>query len=141
MNAVVVDFDIYQNAEDEDPNGNHVSIQVSKGSGAVHADANYRLAVGSSSTHEGMPVDFITNEQASHTARVVYTPGTSESKGLLQVWIDDMAEPLEAAINLEDYINSDDGTAYVGFTASTNPTYGWAAFDILNWTLQPAAGE
>lgn len=139
MNAVVVDFDIYQNAEDGDPNGNHVSVQVSRGNGAVQADENYRIAIGSSSTHEGLPVDFISNEQESHTARVVYTPAAAEGeKGLLQIYIDNMEAPLEAEINLEDYLNSEDGSAYVGFTASTNQAYGWAAHDILNWTFQPA---
>ncbi len=137
MNAVVVDFDIYKNEEDGDPNGNHVSVQVSKGGGPVHADENYRLALASSDTFPDMPVDFITNEQGFHTARVVYTPGTDGAKGQLMVWIDDMAEPMVAELNLQDYLNSNDGTAYVGFTASTNPNYGWASFDILNWMFQP----
>lgn len=139
MNAVVVDFDIYQNTEDGDPNGNHVSVQVSRGTGAVQADENYRVAIGSSSTHEGLPVDFISNEQESHMARVVYTPAAAEGEtGLLQIFIDNMEAPLEAEINLEEYLNSEDGSAYVGFTASTNQAYGWAAHDILNWTFQPA---
>lgn len=137
-NAVVVDFDIHKNEEDGDPNGNHVSIQVSKGEeGFVHADKNYRLALASSDTFPDMPVSFITDERGSHTARVVYTPGTAETPGLLQVWIDDMAEPMEAELNLEEHLKTGDGTAFVGFTGSTSHVYGWAAHDILNWTFQP----
>lgn len=137
-NAVVVDFDIHKNEEDGDPNGNHVSIQVSKGQeGFVHADANYRLALASSDTFPDMPVSFITDERGSHTARVVYTPGTADTPGLLQVWIDDMAEPMEAELNLEEHLKTGDGTAFVGFTGSTSHVYGWAAHDILSWTFQP----
>jgi hypothetical protein len=131
--AVVVEFDIYKNEADGDPNGNHVGVQVSRGNGAVQADENYRVAVTTAETHPGLP-EFIGNEMQFHTARVVYTPG------LLQIWIDNMATPLEANITLEDYIDSTDGTAFVGFTASTSPEYGWAAFDILNWVFEPSAG-
>ena len=134
-NAVVVEFDIYENAADEDPDGNHISIQGSVGGGGpVHADKNYRLAEATSATHPGLPASFIGNETSFHTARVVYEPG------LLQVYVDDMETPLEAKINLEDFLNSDDGKAWVGFTASTSPDYGWASFDILNWALSPESG-
>lgn len=131
-NAVVVEFDIYQNEEDGDPDGNHISIQASDGiGGPVHAEESYSLAMTSGGSHPGLPVDFIGNETEFHTARIVYVPG------LLQVFVDDMEVPLEAEIMLEDYISLTEGKAYVGFTGSTNPAYGWASLDILNWTLAP----
>jgi hypothetical protein len=131
--AVVVEFDIYKNEADGDPNGNHVGVQVSRGNGAVQADESYRIAVTTAETHPGLP-EFIGNEMQFHTARVVYIPGE------LQIWIDNLETPLVANITLENYIDSTDGTAFVGFTASTSPEYGWAAFDILNWVFEPSAG-
>lgn len=131
LNAVVVEFDIYENEEDGDINGNHIAIQASPKVGApVHAEENYRVASTSSDTHPNLP-EFIGNETEFHTAKIVYTPG------LLQVYIDGSETPLEAEIMLEDRISLTDGKAYVGFTGSTSPVYGWAAMDILNWTLSP----
>ncbi|WP_017731505.1 IPT/TIG domain-containing protein [Nafulsella turpanensis] len=136
--AVVIEFDTYMNAADEDPNGNHISVQASVGGPGtpVHADPNYRLAQTTNATHPDLP-QFIGNEMSSHTARVVYTPATEFEPGLLQIWVDGMVAPLEVAIDLSDYIALEEGKAFVGFTASTNHVYGWEAHDILNWSFTP----
>lgn len=127
-NALVVEFDIYQNDNYDDPNGNHISVHAKADKGAVHAEENYSIG------HTTAVSELISNETQHHTARIVYTPG------LLEIYIDD-EEPLEVEMMLEDYIDLEEGSAYIGFTASTNPEYGWAAHDILNWTFEPGAGE
>lgn len=129
-NAVVIEFDIYQNENLEDPNGNHISVHALRDKGPVHAEENYSIA---STTAVS---EFISNETQHHTARIVYTPG------LLEIYIDDWETPWEVEMMLEDYMDLDEGGAYVGFTASTNPVYGWAAHDILTWTFEPStSGE
>lgn len=127
-NAVVIEFDIYQNENYNDPNGNHISVHAKADKGAVHAEENY--SIGSTTA---VP-ELISNETQHHSARIVYTPG------LLEIYIDD-EPPLEVELMLEDYIDMEEGRAYVGFTASTNPEYGWAAHDILNWTFEPGSGD
>lgn len=129
-NAVVVEFDIYENDNYNDPNGNHISVHTSPGKGgAVHAEENY--SIGSTTD---IP-ELIGNESEYQTARIVYTPG------LMQIYINDAETPLEVELTLEDRIDMEDGNAYVGFTGSTNPAYGWAAFDILNWTFEPGTSD
>lgn len=129
-NAVVLEFDIYQNERLNDPNGNHISVHTSTNKGGpVHDGENYSLG-----SITAVP-EFIGNEIEHHTARIVYTPG------LMQIYINDWEEPWEVEVTLENHINMEDGKAYVGFTASTNPEYGWASHDILTWTFEPGAGE
>jgi hypothetical protein len=129
-NAVVVEFDIYKNERENedhsDPDGNHISVQTTVEQGPVHPEHNYSIGA-----FTAVP-ELIGNESEFHTARILYTPGT------LQIFIDDQEEPFEVELTLEDRINLDEGSAFVGFTASTNPEYGWAAHDILTWTFEPA---
>lgn len=128
-NTVVVEFDIFENEINFDPNGNHISVHANINKEPVHAAHTYSL--GSTTEVE----DLFSNETEFHTARIVYTPGT------LQIYLDDWESPFEVEIVLEDYIDMEDGRAFVGFTASTNPTYGWASHDILSWTFQPTSTE
>lgn len=140
-NSLAIEFDIYNNQDGEhnmqDPNGNHISVQSNTVDpyGKTGAETYHSLGYTTSETHPNLPQDFLGNETTKHTARIVYTPG------LLQVYVDEMEEPLEVVVDLADHINMDNGKAYVGFTASTGVEWGWAAHDILNWTLQPTGTE
>lgn len=136
-NSLVIEFDVYNNQDGEhnmqDPNGNHISVQSNSADpfGKTGAETYHSLGFTSPETQPGLPQEFIGDEFTRHTARIVYTPG------LLQVYVDEMAEPFEVEVDLTDHIKLDNGKAYVGFTASTGVDWGWAAHDILNWTLQP----
>ena len=65
-----------------------------------------------------------------HTVRIRYIPGT------LDVFLDGDEEPiLSVEIDLADTLNlGADGTAWVGFSASTEPGFR-EAHDILDWTF------
>lgn len=137
-NGLAVEFDIYQNLENEhpmgDPNGNHISVHSApKGEfGEIGAEINYSLGYTTDETNPDLP-NFIGNESSSHTAKIVYEPG------LLKIFLDDMTTPvLELPITLSEYMQFVDGKAFVGFTAATGVDWGWASHDILNWTLAPA---
>ena len=136
-NSVAVEFDIYANVSDdehnvEDPDGNHISVQTNKAEpyGQAGPEIYHSLGYTTKETHPDLPA-FIGNDTQSHSVKIIYVPG------LLQIFLDDMTAPvLEVDVNLTDYIQMDDGKAYVGFTSSTGLTWGWAAHDVLNWKLQ-----
>ena len=137
-NSVAIEFDIYQNQAGEgpldDPNGNHISVQtntdLSNPFGPTFPELNYSLGYTTDDT-PNVP-EFITNGNQKHTARITYTPGQ------LQIYLDNSAVPvLTVEMTLSDYINTSDGKAYVGFTGTTGRDWGWAAQDILNWSLEP----
>jgi hypothetical protein len=57
-------------------------------------------------------------DRRAHIAVIRYVPGT------LSVFVDDLQEPvLVAAVDLDGVLEADGGTAYVGFTASTEGLY------------------
>ena len=137
-NSVVVEFDVYRSETSSeffgDPNGNHISVQTNTNPGDRYgetgAEIYHSLAHTTDETHPDLP-DLIALGSEKHSARIVYTPG---EPGTLTVSLDN--EPvLSVAMKLSDYINTEDGRAYIGFTASTNQTVGWAAHDILNWSF------
>jgi hypothetical protein len=139
-NAVVVEFDVYQSeASSEffgDPNGNHISVQTNTNPGDRYgetgAEIYHSLGHTTDETHPNLP-DLIASGSEKHSVRIGYTPG---EPGTLTVSLDN--EPvLSVAMKLSDYINTEDGKAYIGFTASTNQTVGWASHDILNWSFDP----
>ncbi len=139
-NAVAIEFDAYKNTNEngdndmKDPNGNHISVQTNHANrfGPIFAEKDYSLGYTTDESNPDLPA-FIGNETSSHTAKIVYTPGT------LQVFLDDMTTPaLEVEMTLTDYMQLTEGKAFVGFTAATGVNWGWASHDILNWTLQPS---
>lgn len=143
QNGVAIEFDAYKNMPGEhdmqDPNGNHISIQTNTNPndqfGKMGAEIYHSLGHTTGADNPDLP-NFIGNESSSHTAKIVYTPG------LMKVFLDDMSTPaLEVEMALTDYMQLVNGKAYVGFTATTGVTWGWASHDILTWTLQPNTGS
>ena len=141
-NSMAVEFDVYQSEGEGDteffgdPNGNHISVQTNATPGDRYgetgAEVYHSVGYTTDETNPDLP-ELITSGSDQHSARIVYTPG---QPGTLSVSIDD--EPvLSVAMVLSDYINTEDGKAYIGFTASTSQTVGWAAHDILNWSFDP----
>ena len=139
-NSVAVEFDVYRNEGETgffgDPNGNHISVQTNTTPGDRYgetgAEIYHSLGYTTDETNPDLP-DLIATGNGKHSARITYTPG---EPGTLSVSLDN--EPvLSVAMNLSDYLNTEDGKAYIGFTASTNQTVGWASHDILNWSFDP----
>ncbi len=137
-NSVAVEFDVYRSEGETgffgDPNDNHISIQTNTTPGDRYGETGAEIyhSVGytTDETNPNLP-DLIASGNEKHSARIVYTPG---EPGTLSVSLDN--EPvLTVAMELSDYLNTEDGKAYIGFTASTNQTVGWAAHDILNWSF------
>ncbi len=139
-NSVAVEFDVYQSEGSTgffgDPNGNHISVQTNTTPGdrygETRAEIYHSLAHTTDETNPDLP-NLIASGSEKHSVRIVYTPG---EPGTLSISLDN--EPvLSVAMKLSDYINTEDGKAYIGFAASTNQTVGWAAHDILNWSFDP----
>ena len=139
-NSLAVEFDVYQSEGDTeffgDPNGNHISVQTNTTPGNRYgetgAEIYHSLGHTTNETHPDLP-ELVSSGNEQHSARIVYSPGTP---GTLAIYIDN-TPVLSVEMVLSDYINTEDGKAYIGFTASTNQTAGWAAHDILNWSFDP----
>ncbi len=103
-----------------DPLTNHVAIHT-MGSEPNTAHARAKLA------HAGLDPVRLYDRQA-HVALIRYVPGT------LSVFIDDFDDPvLEAAVDLEAVLDLSGGTAFVGFTASTEEGF-YADHLIHRWS-------
>lgn len=136
-NSLAIEFDVYQNVQEQaafqDPNGNHISIQTNldpdEQHGETGAEIYHSLAHTTDQTHPDLP-NLITQGAEKHAARIVYTPGE------LSVYLNNKLI-LSKELNLSDYVNTENGKAYVGFAASTSFETGWASHDILNWSFNP----
>ncbi len=108
VRSLAIEFDTHFNAWPGvvDPNDNHVSIHTNGlgGNGGDHA-----LSLGDSRAIPDL------SDGQPHTARIVYVPGT------LSVLIDGVAA-LEVTVDLAAVLELGDGTAFIGFTASTGDT-------------------
>jgi hypothetical protein len=116
-NSLAIEFDMYENDTQADPNPNHVSVQsrgVLENSG--HTSSSLGLATPPFSMKDG----------AVHTALVQYTPG------LLQLSLDGASPILSLPVDLDNLLDLDNGRAWVGFTASCGATH--ETHDILSWT-------
>jgi hypothetical protein len=66
------------------------------------------------------------SDGAVHTVRIVYVPGN------LQVFLDDLENPLMTVYaNLAKYMELDHGRAWVGFTAASGAD--WQNHDLVSW--------
>lgn len=136
-NSLAIEFDVYQNVQEQaafqDPNGNHISIQTNLDPdarfGETGVEIYHSLAHTTDQTHPNLP-SLITQGNQRHVARLVYTPGE------LAVYLNGELI-LSEALELSDYVSTEDGKAYVGFAASTSDELGWASHDILNWAFEP----
>ena len=117
-NSLAVEFDTWFNPEWNDPNENHVSIHTI---GDQFNSTDEFFSLGSTTAIPDL------SDGNVHTVRISYTPGT------LQVFLDDLSNPiLSVPADLGAILYLDHGHAWLGFTAAT----GGAAenHDILNWS-------
>jgi hypothetical protein len=118
-NSLAVEFDTFHNTNMTDPDGNHISVHTR---GRLPNDLDESYSIGATSNIPNL------KDGATHTARIVYTPGT------LQVFIDDLGSPaLAVSLNLAQTLGLDRGRAWVGFTAGTGASF--ETHDILSWSL------
>lgn len=68
------------------------------------------------------------SDGAVHTVRIVYVPGN------LQVFLDDLENPLMTVyVNLARVMDLDEGRAWVGFTAASGAD--WQNHDLVSWAF------
>ena len=73
------------------------------------------------------------SDGAVHTVRIVYVPGN------LQVFLDDLENPLMTVyVNLAKVMNLDNGRAWVGFTAASGAD--WQNHDLVSWAFASFTG-
>ncbi len=126
FNSVAIEFDTYFNGGHGDPDGNHISVQF--------GGRPYQW-MSLATTKGRIP---ILEDGEVHTVRIQYEPPPSGFlPGRLSVYIDDMKRPVfSAALVLDQLIDLDEGSAYVGFTAATGAAR--EAHDILGWSFASA---
>jgi hypothetical protein len=118
--SLAVFFDTYRNPED--PSDNYITICTNGRAGEMHWPPS-RLAY----TRD---LNVFLKDRAVHSVRILYRPP------VLSVFLDDAAAPaLESAVD-RSIIADSDGSAWVGFTASTGG--GYENHDILNWSFSAA---
>lgn len=126
--SIIIEFDTFVNspvngfcADNNDPNGNHVAIQLN--GSARHTPAT-TLDINAS---PGLNL----SDAAIHSARIQY------DAGVLELYLDESMEPiLTAEIDIADQLNLTDDTAWIGFVGGTGTSY--ESHDIRNWFFAPA---
>ncbi len=138
VNALVVELDMYSNGASPwfDTGPNEISIHTN-GNAAISASENASIG------RVLAPAPLMYDQQI-HTVRILYVPGS------ISVWLDNMAAPV--LVRPYDFatgatfatggaavggLSLPNGTAYVGFTASTGGV--WEAHEVLNWTFASTA--
>jgi len=128
--SLAIEFDVYHNSNQGDPNDNHISIHTR---GSDHNNENEAFSLGSTTNVPNLTDGNI------HTSRIVYTTHR------LQVYVDDLMRPLlDIPYTFENggtYLNGQaapglqlaNGTAWVGFTSATGTRQ--ANHDVLNWAF------
>ena len=139
-NSLAIEFDVHQNRDGvassfADPNGNHISVQTNTSDqyGETGVEIYHSLAHTSDETHPNLP-ELITSGAQKHSARIVYAP----APGTLEIYLNNELV-LSLDLVLSDHVNTEDGRAYIGFTASTGREVGYASHDIINWSFEPKA--
>jgi len=117
-NSLAVFFDTFQNQEDE--SGNAISICTNGGERKQMRWPPPRLGINWSPRME-------LKDGETHQVRIVFSPP------LMTVYVDDQPA-VRAPVDLGRMVGPD-GSAYVGFTASTGD--GYENHDILDWTFRP----
>lgn len=117
--SIAVFFDTYRNEEIGDPSNNFVTICTAGTPEDLHwpparLDSSKKLAVN-------------LKDRKAHTARLIYQPP------VLTVFLD-RKRVLSTAVDLSTVLNPD-GSAWIGFTASTGG--GYENHDILRWSFTP----
>jgi Legume lectin domain len=115
--ALAIFFDTFRNDEDHDPSDNYVGIFTNGGPREMRWPPP-RLAY---TPH--LPV--ILKDGGVHTARILYRPP------VLSIYLDDPVTPVLVSSVDVSLVADREGSAWVGFTASTGS--GYENHDLLNW--------
>lgn len=116
--SFAVFFDTYKNDEEEDPSANYIAFCTYGKPSEMRWPAP-RVAFTRS-------LSFQLKDRNVHTARILFKPP------VLSIFLDDSAAPvLESVVDLS-IVMDPQGSAWVGFTASTGG--GYEDHDILNWS-------
>jgi hypothetical protein len=119
--SLAVEFDLYQNPEESDPDGNHLAI--------------HSRGIGPNSSHESAAIARAT-PLAEMSDAAIHTAVIRLDHGILRVFLDDMKSPLlKAPVDLSSLLNLPTGTAWVGFTSATGTDY--ENHDLLMWSFRP----
>ncbi len=117
--SFAVFFDTYRNEEERDPSGNYISFCT------YGKPADMRWPATRIAFTPNLPTRL--KDRNVHTARIPFQPP------VLSVFLDHSPAPvLESVVDLS-IVMDPQGTAWVGFTASTGG--GYENHDILNWTF------
>jgi len=116
-NSIAIEFDTFINAENEEPNSYHISVNT----GGHNANSsNHSFSLGATTNIPNL------RDGQIHKVKIQYIIGK------LYIYIDDLTNPvLYLSIDIRNAISLDSGKAWVGFTSSTG---GYSeSHDILNW--------
>jgi len=125
-NALVVEFDTWQNQNLGDPNGNHISLQLVGPAPDGLTEFNHSRSLASATNIPNL------SDGAIHTSRIRY------HQGVLEVYLDNMTTPVLASTNFVGALDAN-GMAFVGFAAGTGAAY--EAHDVLNWSFNNGQGH
>jgi hypothetical protein len=117
--SIAVFFDTFRNREEGDPSANYIAFRTY----GKPAEMHWPEARGAYTRHLRVHL----KDGQVHTAQIVFHPP------ILAVFLDDSRRPdLEARVDLS-IVMDHQGSAWVGFTASTGE--GYENHDILNWSF------
>jgi hypothetical protein len=121
-NSVAIEFDTVQQGYSGDPAPFHIGVHTrGKEQNTSHESASLARFIPTFPLADGLV----------HLVKVVYVPET------LTVYLDDLDNPvLTVPFDLNATLRLDNGHAFVGFTASTEPGFR-EAHDILSWSFTP----
>gem|GEM_PF-3329541 len=130
--SLAVEFDTWWNdpalrgfENRNDPNGNHISVQTL---GTAPNSADHLYSRGSTTAIPNL------SDGNVHTVTITYVPGPPGKPGTMRIFLDNPVTPvLEVAMDISTILSLDDGSAFVGFVASTGSS--WENHDILRWSF------
>jgi large repetitive protein len=130
--SLAVEIGLTSTASDNDPAAPFISIQTG-GAGQNSASFQDRIGAntGSVSTIAGT---------GQHTITVLYAPPAGTSSGVLEVFLDDILQPVVVVTNLDlgTELGLTNGQAWVGLTAANGTTgLNTETADIDSWLFQP----
>jgi hypothetical protein len=129
-NAVAIEYDTYYNGRNQivdyfDPNGNHIALQVAH-NGIIKAEhsPDYKLAIDTSIIKMKNGLVYHSRIEYNHQQKNLKVYLSKDNVFTVPV-ID------YSPIDLTDYINSSDNSAYIGFTSATGSAS--ERHLLLNW--------
>jgi len=143
--SLAIEFDSFQNQWDPaavNGNASHVAVQ-SCGTGNNTSHHGQICPVTGLSSTLGNPIPAVNLANgAIHKVTISYVPPaascTGTCLGTLHVILDNTdLYPNGIAVNLNDLLGLNDGSAFVGFTGATGGSF--ENQDVLNWTFEPVA--